>query len=129
MDQEHLPMIQLMVTITGDVPIAQDSLQANMLFMIKTDYHLRKQVQGVQTITAGTVNTIPSVALVAGDILNENVLNILDYNILIGCYSDLQAAVSCTPAQQVASDLNDDGYVNQDDYNLFLRELSTQPGD
>lgn len=113
---------------TGDVPISAGFPSGQYIVKIKTDYHLRKQVDGVQTLIAGADNTITPVALVAGDIDNNNVINILDYNILIGCYSDLEAAVSCTPAQQVASDLNDDGSVNQDDYNLFLRELSTQPG-
>lgn len=113
---------------TGDVPISAGFPSGQYIVKIKTDYHLRKQVDGVQTITAGADNTITPVALVAGDIDNNNVINILDYNILIGCYSDLEAAVSCTPAQQIASDLDDDGSVNQDDYNLFLRELSTQPG-
>jgi Mg-chelatase subunit ChlD len=113
---------------TGDVPISAGFPSGQYLVKVKTDYHLRKQVDGIQTITASNDNTITPVSLVAGDIDNNNVINILDYNILIGCYSDLTAAVSCTPAQQVASDLNDDGAVNQDDYNLFLRELSTQPG-
>jgi Mg-chelatase subunit ChlD len=113
---------------TGNVPISSGFPSGQYVIYVKTDYHLRKQVAGVQTIVSGADNAITPVALVAGDILNENVLNILDYNILIGCYSDLEAAVSCTPAQQVASDLNDDGAVNEIDYNLFLRELSTQPG-
>jgi len=113
---------------TGDIPISEGFPSGQYLIKVQTPYHLRKQITGVQTITAGTDNTITSVALVAGDIDSNNTINILDYNILIGCYSDLLAAVSCTPAQQVASDLNDDGSVNQDDYNLFLRELSTQPG-
>jgi Mg-chelatase subunit ChlD len=113
---------------TGDVPIAAGFPSGQYLIKVKTNSHLRKEVSGVQTITAGADNVIPPVALVAGDINNDNVINILDYNILIGCYSDLEAAVSCTPGQQVASDLNDDGFVNEDDYNLFLREITTQPG-
>lgn len=31
-------------------------------------------------------------------------------------------------AAKTAADLNDDGNVNQIDYNLFLREINTQPG-
>lgn len=31
-------------------------------------------------------------------------------------------------AAKLATDLNDDGKVNQVDYNLFIREISTQPG-
>lgn len=39
---------------------------------------------------------------------------------------------STTPSiptgKKAAADINDDGFVNQVDYNLFLREISTQPG-
>lgn len=30
--------------------------------------------------------------------------------------------------KKAAADINDDGFVNQVDYNLFLREIATQPG-
>ena len=113
---------------TGDVPIQRGFPSGQYLIKVKTPYHLQKQVAGVQTITAGTDNSITPVALVAGDIDNNNAINILDYNILLGCYSDLLPATSCTSDQKVASDLNDDGSVNQDDYNLFIREINTQPG-
>jgi len=48
---------------------------------------------------------------------------------LMGCYSDFLPPVSCQAVYQAPSDLTDDGNVNQFDYNLFLREISTQPGD
>jgi hypothetical protein len=95
---------------------------------IKSPTHLRRLVPGVQNITQGTTNNIPAIHVVAGDINNDNALNILDYNILVGCYSDLAPAKSCTTANKALSDLNDDGAVNQLDYNLFLREISVQVG-
>ena len=72
---------------------------------------------------------MPAVHLVTGDIKIDNALNILDYNILIGCYSDFAPAVSCTADLKEEADLTDDGQVNQFDYNLFLRDLSVQNGD
>lgn len=97
---------------------------------VKTDTHLRKLVSGIQTITLGKKNTLPSTALVTGDVNNDNVLNILDYNTLLDCYSDLAVAVNCTSiAKKNSADFNDDGFVNQVDYNLFIREISTQPGE
>jgi hypothetical protein len=48
--------------------------------------------------------------------------------LLIGCYSDFSPAKSCTSANKLLTDLNDDGNVNQTDYNLFLREISVQNG-
>jgi hypothetical protein len=40
--------------------------------------------------------------------------------------SPTQASVPS--GKKAAADINDDGFVNQIDYNLFLREISTQPG-
>lgn len=97
---------------------------------IRTEKYLRKLVAGIITLTAGTTNTLPVTALVAGDINVDNQLSILDYNLLLDCYSDLKPPVACpTTTKKDASDINDDSFVNHYDYNLFLRELSTQPGE
>jgi Mg-chelatase subunit ChlD len=93
-----------------------------------TDTHLTRLLPGIQNITAGQNNELPNATFIAGDIMNNNKLDILDYNTLIGCYSDLLSATSCNDTQKTASDLNDDGAVNQFDYNLFLREIAIQPG-
>lgn len=114
---------------SGDVPISTGFPTGYYIMKVRTNTHLTKQIEQIQKITAGTDNIITPVALVAGDIDNNNVLNILDYNLLLNCYSDLTAAVDCPSlSSKDNADLNDDGKVNQDDYNLFLRELSTQPG-
>lgn len=94
-----------------------------------TGEHLVRLVPGIQTITTGN-NTLQPISMVAGDINNDNKLNILDYNTLLDCYNDTLPAPSCTePNKKVITDLNDDGNVNGPDYNLFVRELSTQPGE
>lgn len=95
---------------------------------IKTNPFLRRQVEGIQNLIKGQNVSLPATRLVVGDINNDNLANILDYNILIGCYSDLTAAASCTPDNKHLSDLNDDDSVNQYDYNLFIRELSNLNG-
>lgn len=95
---------------------------------VKTDQYLRALFPGIQTLTVGQKKVLPSIALVVGDIDGNNILNILDYNILMGCYSDLLPAASCTDANKLLADIDDDGRVNQYDYNLFLRELQNQPG-
>jgi Mg-chelatase subunit ChlD len=95
-----------------------------------TDNHLTRLVSGILSLVNGQTNTIPTTTLIAGDVNSDNRLDIRDYNLLLGCYSDLQAAPNCTDdATKLASDLNDDNAVNQFDYNLFLREISTQPGE
>lgn len=93
---------------------------------ITSPFYLTQIIPGIQTVNAGTTNTFPNVTLVTGDSDQSNTLNILDYNMILGCYSDFSPPVSCTPDQKLATDLTDDENVNQFDYNLFLRELSIQ---
>ncbi|MGH7203021.1 MAG: dockerin type I domain-containing protein [Candidatus Levyibacteriota bacterium] len=95
---------------------------------IKTDQYLRGLVPGIQTLSVGQTNSIAPIKLVVGDVNGDNQINILDYNILIGCYSDLEPAQSCTNSNKLLTDLNDDGNVNQYDYNLFIRELTNLNG-
>jgi hypothetical protein len=113
----------------GTVDIGQ---VASGVFTVKLSVprYLNKSVPGIITITGSqTTINIPAVALVAGDINLDNALSIIDYNLILDCFSDLAPAKNCSQAgKQQASDLNDDGNVNQFDYNLFLRELSVQGG-
>ncbi len=96
---------------------------------LQSQSYLRKLVPGVITVTSSSTSfTLPAVTLTAGDINGDNQLNIIDYNILLGCYSDILAASFCPSQNQSASDLTDDGAVNQFDYNLFLREIQVQAG-
>jgi len=96
---------------------------------VKTNFHLKRLVPGILTIITGQKNTVPDATLVTGDANNDNRLDILDYNLLLGCYSDLAPAISCDANKKTATDFNDDSFVNQFDYNLFLREIATQPGE
>jgi hypothetical protein len=95
---------------------------------IKEKTHLRVLTPQDPTITLGQTATLPDVTLIAGDVNNDNALNILDYNLIIGCYSDLAPAPSCTASNKLLTDLNDNGSVNQFDYNLYLREIAVQNG-
>lgn len=95
---------------------------------IKPDQFLRTIVPGIQNVILGTTNQLAAVTITGGDINNDNAVSILDYNILMGCYSDLMPATDCPGDNAQQADINDDGSVNQFDYNLFLRELSNRPG-
>lgn len=98
-------------------------------FAIKSEGYLRESLQGAQIITRLGQNMLPNVTLVTGDSNNDNRLSVLDYNRLLDCFSDLNAAKNCTTDKKRTTDLNDDSYVNQIDYNVFLRELAVQAGD
>lgn len=114
----------------GDLSVPSSTLsQGSYTIKVKARRYLRKLVPGIQTIIPDKANQITPVALVAGDVNNDNKLNILDYNLLLDCYSDLSVAANCASEEKkIVADVNDDGFVNQVDYNLFLREISTQPG-
>jgi hypothetical protein len=98
------------------------------ILKVKSDQFLRALVPGIQSITANQQNQMPQVSLVSGDLNNDNLVNILDYNLLMGCYSDLVPATNCAAGDAVRSDITDDSAVNQFDYNLFLREITTKGG-
>ena len=91
--------------------------------------YLRKTTSGILTITKNQSLQMPDVFLTTGDANLDNQLSILDYNLILDCYSDLLPARNCADAKKKQlTDLNDDGKVNELDYNIFLRELSTQGG-
>lgn len=115
-------------SFTGTIDLGTAVAPGKYYIKIQSDYHLRRLIPGILTFTAGT-NSLAPISLVAGDADNTNDLSILDYNLLLGCYSVSQSAISCTDAQQVATDFNDDGAVDEKDYNLFIRELSVQNGE
>lgn len=96
---------------------------------VKTDQYLRALIPGIQTLTEGTTNQLPETTVITGDINNDNSVNIQDYTILLGCYSDLFPAKNCPTGNSELSDITDDGQVNALDYNLFLRELTNISGE
>lgn len=116
-------------SFTGDVTTSKPVPPGKYSIKFRTDYHLTRLVSGIQTLTAGQKKVLPNIEAVAGDATNNNQLDIRDYNMLLDCYSDIAAAAACTEAKKISTDANDDGKVNQFDYNLFLREISTQPGE
>ncbi len=96
---------------------------------VKVPQYLAKAFPGIVSVTAGQTTNISPVSLTTGDSNGDNKLSILDYNMLLDCFSDLTPAKNCADSSKKnATDLTDDSKVNQFDYNLFLRELSVQSG-
>lgn len=116
-------------TFTGNVDIGSTFVTGIYTIKVKSDQFLKSLVPGIQTITQGKANTSPQVTLITGDINNDNKIDIVDYNMLIECYSDDVQAKNCSdPAKKLMADLTDDGFVNYFDYNLFLREVTNVVG-
>lgn len=111
----------------GSVDMGTQLKSGSYTIKIKADKYLRASVPGLVNIKAGQTNKIPSVALIAGDINNDNLLNILDYNALSACYGESPNAQNCAHAS--AADINRDSIISIVDFNLFLRELSTNAGE
>lgn len=91
---------------------------------VKVSKYLPYDLESSVNIPNGGTFTLPDMSLVAGDIRNDNKLDILDYTDLLKCFSDLSAAASCSATEKQLADITDDGLVNQIDYNLLIREFS-----
>ncbi len=115
---------------TGTVNTAKKIVPGQYLLKLKSDRYLKKYAPVIATIGASSNFVIPQMSLVTSDSNDDNRLNILDYNMILDCYSGSSPARACDNAdKKLFTDANDDGMVNQYDYNLFLRELSVQNGD
>lgn len=129
-------------TFQGQLDLGSTFTSGNYNIKIKTDRYLRRLVPGVQNIKNMANNVVPNTELVAGDVNDDNTLNVLDYNAFLDCGYGLikplplidPNSVFNTPVCQVHTpvinvDVDDNGIVDSTDYNLFLRELSVQSGD
>jgi uncharacterized protein YuzB (UPF0349 family) len=114
----------------GTIDMQNSLPTGNYLIKLKADSYLRRLISGIQPIVAFATNPISDAILVTGDIHTDNIIDILDYNDLMNCYSGITPTISlCIDAQKMLADLNDDGNVNQVDYNLLIREIGGQRGD
>ncbi len=111
-------------TVVTRTPLAA----GNYNIRVRSSQHLTRLIPGIQTIVSAGTNQLPPASLVAGDVNDDNKLNILDYNLLIGCNS-IEPDPLCTGILRIQTDLDDNGIIDIEDYNLFLRELSSQPGE
>ncbi len=124
---------------TATVSLKQGFTSGSYRVFIKASRYLRRNVGGIQTITAGNTNPMPAASLTTGDIvgsagstLGDNAITILDYNVFISCSifsKDNGAACNQNSSYRTQSDLTDNGIVDMDDYTLLLREWVVQSGD
>lgn len=101
----------------------QTSLQPGLYYVkVKLDNTLFKLIPGVQNLRSGE-NNLTTVALVPGDLNGNNILDISDYNVFVGCYG------TSICSQKNLVDFNDDGVIDTIDYNILLRSFATRLGD
>lgn len=111
-------------TIEPDKAVSAGSYTARVI----VPGFLAQNISQYFQVTPAATMTLPQVTLITGDINQDNILSILDYNILLGCYSGTASAKDCDVVRKRVSDLNDDGKVDGLDYNLFLRTMAVQRG-
>lgn len=88
---------------------------------IKTAAHLQKTIATIHIIS-GITTQVPTIRFVAGDVLGNNVLDLLSYNAILNCVTNSV----CDFSIYENTDLNADGTHDESDLNLFLREFKSQ---
>jgi hypothetical protein len=116
--------------LNSNVDIGSSLPTSTYQIFFKTPGYLRKQVldaQGDKTFptTADTINVLPSVMLIPGDVAPVyNVMDVSDFYAIVGCYNTKANTSSCTAGSQI-TDLNDDGVIDGVDINLWLSGFQT----
>lgn len=115
---------------TGNVALA-NLPSGQYIVKIRSSGYLTKALRGLISINSGKIYSAPPINLTAGDMNNDNVLNLLDYNILSDCIENKTGGKVCKAKSTyyIDSDLTDNGIRDILDYNLFIRELSVRDGD
>lgn len=106
----------------GTVNLGSDFPTGFYSVYIQGDNSLNKLVPGIITIARGQDTATPNVTLETGDVDQNNILDLRDYNILISCVLN---AGSCTTGP---IDLNGDGVINQEDLSILLRRFAQRVG-
>jgi hypothetical protein len=112
---------------TGSVNLGNFS-SGHYTVRLKLRNTLSGRVPGIVTIGQAATITLPRTLLQLGDVNGDNTRNLLDYNLLMGCYSDFYPPPNCPAGRKPLADLNDDGDVNQFDYNTIVRAFANTPG-
>jgi len=105
---------------TGDLfdNISIINYSGDLTIYAKGPSHLQRRISTINRIIPGE-NTIDAtnLPLIPGDIVDDNEVNIDDYNVLVRHFG------SRMPVEGSLADLNFDGRVNIFDYNLIIRHF------
>lgn len=119
-------------TYAGTINLGQGFPTGAYTVKIKNQKYLAKELPGTVTITAQQTTMAPATTLVAGDIDNNNEIDLADFNVWLACFGktmeDTVSGVSCAN-----SDLNEDGHVDSGavkfDYLVLLDAFRSIKGD
>lgn len=133
---------------SGIITTTNPAPSGDYVIKITTPRYLRKTIGDGTTklvthLEVGQTNFIPMTSLIPGDINGDNLIDIKDYNILKDCGAyankrppsignsgpnDPYSSAACGAHEKENADLNDDGYVNERDAQLFILSLSAVQG-
>ena len=107
----------------GNVNLGSNFVSGSYLVKVRFDNTLWKTIPGIQNITSGQTYKAPEATLVSGDIIQDNEINLLDYNALLSCFGTQACAT------KVQADLNDDDKVEELDLNILYAGFAKRVGD
>jgi len=106
----------------GNVNVGAGFESGSYILKTKLSNTLRKNLG---TYTVNTNIILPVATMIMGDTIDDNKLNIFDYNVLISCYEARAGTDDCKNEKDLA-DLNDSGSVDSTDYNILIRSFEDQ---
>lgn len=68
----------------GTLPLGNIA-QGPYIVKVRLENTLWRQLAGIQTIVTGTLNQTPAKLLATGDVNGDNVIDLLDYNLMLAC--------------------------------------------
>lgn len=116
-------------SFTGRVTLPSTLPAGAYTTKVSSPGYLSKTLPGITLVSTSGTLQLAQTTLITGDVNLDNQLSVLDYSQIIDCYSDFRPSKDCNETKLKMADLNDDGSVNQFDYNIFLRNLSVQKSD
>lgn len=109
------------ITYGGIISIG--SVIKSNIYQIKTRFNNTLWRAQIVRLQSGQINNLIPYPLVLGDLDQNNVLDLVDYNALLSCYGTKECA------SKEKADLNMDGKVDEKDLNILLSGFAKRQGD